>query len=246
MSTRTKIIDTPPKIIVKKELNLLLINGSPRGERSLSRQLASSFIDSWRTKSIAGSIIERDVGRNPPPFVTEDWIAAAFTPADERTDRMNEVLTYSNEAIAELREADIMVLATPMHNYGLPAATKAWVDQVIRVNETFSFDLDRGDFPIEPILQGKRMVLLTSAGEFGFEQSGIRAGKNHLHPHVETIAHYLGVSRSWSASIEYQEFGDKRFEESKARAFSKLPTIVEKIRSSYMEKTKGEGRDRAK
>jgi len=218
---------------MKKELNLLLVNGSPRGERSLTRQLASSFMDYWRANGVTGTIKEHDVGRNPPPFVTEDWVAAAFTPPADRTSRMKQALAYSDTAIAELKKADVLVLATPMHNYGLPAATKAWVDQVIRVNETFSFDLGRGDFPIEPKLSGKRMVLLTSAGEFGFEQSGIRAGKNHLHPHVETIAHYLGVSHSWGASIEYQEFVDQRFEKSKARAFSKLPDIVEELLLSY-------------
>jgi FMN-dependent NADH-azoreductase len=218
---------------MKKELNILLINGSPRGERSLSRQLASSFMDSWRANGITGTIQERDVGRNPPPFVTEDWVAAAFTPPADRTSEMKQALAYSDSAIAELKKADVLVLATPMHNYGLPAATKAWVDQIIRVNETFSFDLGRGDFPIEPTLSGKRMVLLTSAGEFGFEPSGIRAWKNHLHPHVETIAHYLGVSQSWSAAIEYQEFGDQRFEQSKARAFSKLPEIAEALLASY-------------
>lgn len=228
---------------MKNRLNILVVNGSPRGERSLSRQLASSFVDCWRASAISGQVKQRDVGRNPPPFVTEDWVAAAFTPPADRTSQMKNALEYSDVAIAELSNADVLVLATPMHNYGLPAATKAWVDQVIRVNETFSFDLGRGDFPIEPKLSGKRMVLLTSAGEFGFEPSGIRAGKNHLHPHVETIAHYLGVSNSWGASIEYQEFGDERFEESKARAFSKLPKIVEEIISSFAEKTKGEGGD---
>lgn len=214
---------------MQNELNLLLVTGSPRGERSLSRQLASSFIDCWRSNGVTGMIKERDVGRIPPPFVTEDWVAGAFAPPADRTSQMKQALEYSDLVIAELKEADVIILATPMHNCGLPAATKAWVDQVIRVNETFTFDLKRGDFPIEPKLSGKRMVLLTSAGEFGFEQSGIRSGMNHLHPHIETIKHYLGVSHSWTASIEYQEFGDQRFEKSKAHAFSRLPEIIEEL-----------------
>jgi len=29
------------------------------------------------------------------------------------------------------------VIATPMHNYGVPAVLKAWVDQIVRINRTF-------------------------------------------------------------------------------------------------------------
>ncbi len=50
-----------------------------------------------------------------------------------------------------------------MYNYGMPAALKAWFDQIIRINKTFTFDLARGDFPLEPIMSGKTLVLLTSS-----------------------------------------------------------------------------------
>ncbi len=65
---------------------------------------------------------------------------------------MRATLAYSDSAIAELVAADLIVLGTPMYNYGMPSALKAWVDQVIRVGRTFSFDLARGDWPLEPLL----------------------------------------------------------------------------------------------
>jgi len=52
--------------------------------------------------------------------------------------------------------SDVIIIATPMYNYGMPAALKAWFDQVIRVNETLSLDLVRGDWPLKPVLSGKR------------------------------------------------------------------------------------------
>tara|TARA_B100000965_G_C19547822_1_gene738705 strand:+ start:636 stop:1274 length:639 start_codon:yes stop_codon:yes gene_type:complete len=211
----------------------LIINGSPRGERSLSRQLAASFLEHWRAKGVEGLVVERNVGQDPPPFVTEDWIAAAFTPPSERSAAMRSVLSYSDAAIAELKEADTLVLASPMHNYALPAALKAWIDQIVRIHETFTFDLARGDFPLEPVLGGKRLVVLTSSGEFGFGPGELRGAMNHLHPHVDTVKHYLGVSHTWSASIEYQEFGDHRFEASKAEALAALPGIVDAVVASY-------------
>jgi FMN-dependent NADH-azoreductase len=54
-----------------------------------------------------------------------------------------------------------------MHNYGMPAVLKAWFDQVVRIQKSFTFDLARGDRPLEPILSGKTLVALNSCGQFG-------------------------------------------------------------------------------
>ena len=87
----------------------------------------------------------------------------------DRTSEKSAILETSDELIAEVKIADIIVLTTAMYNYGVPAALKAWFDMVIRVDETFSFDLKRGNKPLRPIQSGKVLVLLTSAGEFGFK-----------------------------------------------------------------------------
>lgn len=140
----------------------------------------------------------------------ETWIAAAFKPDHERTPAEAEALRQSDVLIDELSRADTLVLATPMYNYGMPAALKAWVDQVVRINKTFTFDLDRGDHPLEPVMTGKTLVLLTAHGEFEFQAGGLRERMNHLDPHIRTVAGYLGVATMHHVAIEYQEFGDAR------------------------------------
>lgn len=197
---------------------ILHIDASARIERSISRDLSASFIETWRKQRPQDSVIHRDIGKTPPGFISQDWIAACFTPEDQRTDAHTAALQESDILIAELEQAALIVLGTPMYNYGLPAALKAWVDQVIRVNRTFSFDLARGDYPLEPMLSGKTLVCLTSKGEFGFAKGGIREDMNHLDPHIETFAHYLGVEESHFISVEYQEFGGERHEHSRAAA----------------------------
>ena len=198
--------------------NVLRIDASARTTRSLSRNLADNFMAAFSEACPKAEIMVRDIGTAPPPIITEAWIAAAFKPAEERTNLEKEALRLSDELIAELRAADLIVLSTPLYNYGMPAALKAWVDQVIRVGETFSFDLDRGDFPIEPTLSGKKLIVLTSSGEFGFDPGGIRHSSDHLFPHLQTISKYLGVETIDFIRIEYQEFGDQRHEESKNEA----------------------------
>jgi FMN-dependent NADH-azoreductase len=122
-------------------------------------------------------------------------------------------------------------MATPMYNYGMPAALKAWFDQVIRVGRTFTFDLARGDAPLEPVLSGKTLVLLTAAGEFGFQPGQLNAEHGHLAPHVRSASRYLGVSQFKHFGVEFQEFGDARFERSKQDAFRRIPLLVEEMQA---------------
>ena len=206
---------------------LLRIDASARTSRSLTRSLADQFTESWLARRADDEIILRDVGGNPPPFITEDWIAAAFT--KERSSGQEELLAVSDELIAEVGNADIIVMATPMYNYGMPAALKAWFDQVVRVDKTFTFDLARGDAPLEPVFAGKTLVLLTSWGEFGFGLGEINEGRDSLTPHVRTASRYLGVEDFHHVGIEYQEFGDERFEASREAAIAALDPLVDKL-----------------
>jgi FMN-dependent NADH-azoreductase len=207
---------------------LLVINASARTSRSLTRGLSQIFTDSWLRVRPDDQIIHRDLAKDPPPHVTESWIAACFADPDMRTDEMKQELEWSDGAIAELEEADIIVLAVPMYNYGMPSALKAWFDQVIRIGKTFSFDLGRGDWPLEPIMTGKRLVVLSSRGEFGFAPGGIREAKNHLDPHISTCAHYIGVGAGMISSsfIEYQEFRDERHSHSRSKAEAEAAALA--------------------
>ncbi|MNF73702.1 FMN-dependent NADH-azoreductase 1 [compost metagenome] len=208
---------------------LLHIDASARGDRSLSRKLSSAFVDAWRVRDPSAEVITRDVGLNPPPFITEDWIAAVFTPEARMTPGQREEIRLSDELIDELDRADLIVIGSPMYNYGMPAALKSWFDKVIRIGKTFTFDLARGDYPLEPIMSGKKLVILSSRGEFGFGPGGVRERMNHLETHIQTCAHYLGVEETHVISIDYQEFGDARHEASIADAFDAVPQLVAQL-----------------
>lgn len=213
---------------------ILRVDASARLSRSISRDFSSQFIDAWLKNDPDLKIIDRDVGMSPPGFISEAWIAACFTPDEERTEEQNNVLKESDDLINELNQADIVLIASPMYNYGIPAALKAWVDMVVRVNKTFSFDLARGDYPLEPVMSGKILVCLTSTGEFGFGVGGIREKMNYLDTHISTFSSYLGVTERFFISSEYQEFGDKRHEDSRQKASGEIVELAAKLSKSSM------------
>lgn len=216
---------------------ILHLDASARMERSLSRRLSKLFVETWMMHHPGDRVIRRDLAADPPPYVTEDWIAAAFTPPAARDSAMAATLAWSDMAIAELQAADLVVVGTPMYNYGMPSALKAWFDQVIRVGRTFSFDLTRGDWPIEPILKGKRLVVLSSRGEFGFAPGSARGHLNQLDPHIATCAPYIGVEPDTiqTVAVEYQEFGDARHQRSVEEAEAAATALALSLKGQLAE-----------
>lgn len=196
---------------------------------SISKRLSAHFMDKWLTSNTDDRVIYRDIGLNPPPYIDQNWIAAVFTPEENQTDEQKSLLTLSDTLIEELAQADIIVISAPMYNYGMPAVLKSWFDHIVRIGKTFTFDLARGDFPIEPFMSGKKLVLITSSGEFGFEVGGIREHMNHLGPHVKTASGYLGVKEFYEVKSEYQEFADERHEKSVKDAYKRIDVLVNEL-----------------
>jgi FMN-dependent NADH-azoreductase len=205
---------------------LLHIDASARVTRSHSRRLSRQFVEGWRARCPDVVVLRRDVGADPPPALSEAMIGAAFTQPSERSDAMREVLRVSDQLIDELELADVIVLGTPMYNYGMPAALKAWIDLVIRVGRTFAFDPANEQAPLTPLWSGKTLVVLSARGEFGFQPGGERATMNHLDPHLATIDRFLGVSRRFLVAVEYEELKGERFAASVREAEARIAQLV--------------------
>ena len=94
------------------------------------------------------------------PLIDEAWIGANFTPAEERTQEQLEILAFSDELVAELKAADILVIGSPIYNFGVPAALKAWVDLVARARLTFRYT-ENGP---EGLLKGKTAYVVIASG----------------------------------------------------------------------------------
>lgn len=175
-----------------KNNTLLLLHASARSTRSLTRHLARRFARTWTSSRPAARIVERDLGAMPPPAIDEAWIDAAFTHEAERTAEQNVALALSETLIEEIATADVIVLGTPVYNFGPPAALKAWFDQVIRIGRTFAIEPAAAD-PYRPLLAAKPVVILAAASDANFFPGGACAQLNFLEPHVTTMLELIGL-----------------------------------------------------
>jgi len=118
--------------------SLLAITSSPRGDQSVSNNLVRTFVDAWKQAHAGGNVKTRDLQATDLPFINPAWMADAYTPAEQHSPDMKQALAISDELIAELKATDHIVLGTPMYNFNTPAIVKAWIDHVVRLNQTFN------------------------------------------------------------------------------------------------------------
>ena len=147
--------------------SLLVVETSPRGDHSISRHLTRRFVAAWAKAHPDGSVVDRDLMETNLPFVNAPWLQAYFTPSEQHSPEMKEVLRLSDELVAELLAADHLVVATPVYNYNVPAALKAWIDHIVRKGRTLGLD-GHG------LLTGKKATVLLASGGVYLEGSPIR------------------------------------------------------------------------
>lgn len=140
---------------------LLLVETSPRGENSISRNMTARLVAGWRDAHPGGQIVTRDLATTELPHTTAAWLAAYFTPPPAQTPEMKAQLTLSDLLVQELLDADRLVISTPVYNYNIPSSLKAWVDLIVRKGVTLGADG-------QGLLTGKKAtVVIASGGVYG-------------------------------------------------------------------------------
>jgi FMN-dependent NADH-azoreductase len=216
-----KPFDSSPEDIQMSKI--LAIHASPRGDRSTSRRLAESFLSAWQARHPQAHITRREVGRALIPAVNEAFVAAAFYPEPEaRPLSMQADLALSDQLVGELLDHDLLLISTPMYNFSVPSGLKAWVDQIVRLGLTFDHTLDNGVAQYTPLLQGKKALIVTSRGGFGFGPGGELEALNHADPWLRTALGFVGINDISVVAAEGEESAERTFAVSVADAEQRL------------------------
>lgn len=163
---------------------ILRIDASMRRQGSVSRALADTLVERLIANTPGSSVTRRDLAEHAPAYLDEAWIGATFTPVDARSDEQKATLARSDALVAELQAADTLVIATPIYNFGVPAALKAWIDQIARVGVTFKYT-ESG--PVG-LLDGKRAIIVAASG-------GTQAGSaiDFATPYLRHVLGFIGI-----------------------------------------------------
>ncbi|MDX8347130.1 NAD(P)H-dependent oxidoreductase [Cognatiyoonia sp. IB215446] len=159
---------------------ILHIDASGTTDASVSRAATAQLL----ADLAPARVIRRDLAATPLPQVDDTWIKARLVPEADRTDVEAASLTLSDELIAELQEADTIVIGMPMYNFGMPASLKAWIDLVARPGVTFRYT-ENG--PIG-LLDGKRAVVAVASGGVPVD-----SGLDFATPHLRQVLRFIGI-----------------------------------------------------
>ncbi len=168
---------------------LLHIDSSPLGDHSISRHLTAEFVASWKAANPSGKVITRDLTATTIPPISGAWVGAVYTPVAALTAEQKQLTAQSDELIAELEAADEYVIGVPMHNFGIPSALKLWIDQVCRVNKTFSYATGAP----AGLLKGKKAHIFTASGGI-YDAGTAYASLNFVEPYLRSVLGFIGVA----------------------------------------------------
>jgi len=168
----------------KRPLKILEITASARYEDSISRDLTTDLINALEDRYGSADIRHRDLAKGVS-FVDEEWIVANTTPEEERTEDHRLTLARSDELVAEVQDADVLVIGTPIYNFSVPAVLKAWIDMICRARLTFRYT-ETGP---QGLLTGKKAYVLVPSG--GVE---IGSAVDFATPYLRHALGFIGIS----------------------------------------------------
>jgi FMN-dependent NADH-azoreductase len=170
---------------------LLLLKASPRGAESITGALGESFAAKWLEANPDAIVNCRDLGPDKVAGPDQAWITANMTSPDARNEDQRRLLEQSDGFIEELHRATHIVVASPMYNFSMPWNLKAYVDNIVRVDKTFSFSPEAG---FGPLVSGDKKLLLIWSGAGDYTPGTALAAFDFLTPYIRGVFAFLGVT----------------------------------------------------
>ncbi len=166
---------------------ILIIESSPRGPESASRKLANKVRERLEAQYPEATVVERDLVRDEVPHLDEQTLKAMTAPNFPESDSLKDALHLSDELTDELLSSDLLVIASPMWNFGIPSSLKAWIDHVVRAGRTFNY----AGATVEGLAKGKKAILVLASG--GVFSEGPWKSWDSVEPYLRQILGFIGI-----------------------------------------------------
>ncbi len=138
-------------------MSLFRLDASIRTDGSVSRAIADIVESAWQEGHEHSAVTRRHVGVEPLP--ADAWAAAVtanWTPADQHSEAQRTAAALAATLVDELIDADALLFAVPLYNFGVSQHFKTYVDLIISD--------PRMGAGAAPVLAGKPAVLVTVRG----------------------------------------------------------------------------------
>jgi FMN-dependent NADH-azoreductase len=166
---------------------ILHIISSPRGEASFSIKLGNAIIEKIKAENPGSTVKESNLVMQQFPHLEEAHLTSFFTPAENRTPANMVAIKNSDDAIADLMDADTIVIGAPLYNFSIHSTLKAWIDHIVRAGITFKYN-ENGP---EGLLKDKKVYVALSSG--GIYSEGPMRSVDFVEPYLKHILSFIGL-----------------------------------------------------
>ena len=187
-------------------MNVLVLKSSILADNSQSNKLADYTIEKLKDHNI----VVRDLAAQQLPHFD-----ATAVRGEPKTAKENALLALSDELVAELKAADIIVIGAPMYNLGIPTQLKSYFDFIARPRVTFQYTANGP----EGLLQGKKAIVLASFG-------GMYDENNNVTNYLKAILGFVGITDVQFAYAKGIGLGAEAIEKAQRSARNKIDEIV--------------------
>ena len=175
---------------------ILHIISSPRGQASFSIKLGNAVIEKIQAAYPGSTVKETNLVNSPFPHLEEAHITSYYTPADKKTPENLEAARHSDEAIQDIKDADIIVIGAPLYNFAIHSSLKAWIDHIVRAGVTFSYSANGP----EGLIKNKKVYIAMSSG--GIYTEGPYQPYDFVAPYLKAVLGFLGLTNLTVFRIE--------------------------------------------
>jgi FMN-dependent NADH-azoreductase len=178
------VIDRPRVLSTESAAHstLFRLDASIRVDGSASREIADIVEQEWLAAHPGATVERRHIGVDVLP--ADAWalsVAASSTPPEARTPEQRAAAQLAATLVDELLDADAILLAVPLYNFGVSQHMKTWIDLIVsdpRAAEAYKSG--------QPLLAGKPVVLATVRGG-AYGPGTPREGWDHSTPYLKRI-----------------------------------------------------------
>jgi FMN-dependent NADH-azoreductase len=166
---------------------ILIVESSPRGSESASRKLAGKVRARLEARYPEATILERDLAKDQLPHLDEAAAKAISIKDPAGVESLKDALHLSDRLTEELLSSDLLVIASPTWNFGIPSSLKAWIDHVVRAGKTFKY----AGAGVEGLAKGKKAILVLASG--GVFSEGPWKPWDTVEPYLRQILGFIGI-----------------------------------------------------
>lgn len=175
---------------------ILIVEVSPRTGVSASRKVTEKLSARLRSEFPNAKLVYRDLAEDKTPHLDDSTLKAIASKDPMEVQAHKESARLSDRLVAELLASDLLVIATPMWNFGIPSLLKAWIDLVVRPGVTFKYT----ESGVTGLAKGKKAILVVASG--GVFTDGPWKAWDFVDPYLRQILKFIGIENVQTVRVE--------------------------------------------